>query len=175
MMAHWTIHKFNDPTNQIGVLGQKGVPLEQLLRDFAGDFTGKIEFEKNLLLNEGINALWQLVCLSGGCAVYHFDAANAYIGVGDSSTAAAASQTALQAAGNKLYLAMDSTYPTYGTSQKATWRSTFSSAQANFAWEEITVASGNSDSSVNLNRKVSAMGTKTSGSTWIASLDITLA
>ena len=54
---------------------------------------------------------------------------------------------------------MDSTYP-QRTNQTAIWRATFGSADANFAWNEFTVANGNSDSAVNLNRKVENKGTK---------------
>jgi hypothetical protein len=154
-----------------------------IIEKFKGDFKNREEalakakpyavenIEGNLLLNEGINELWSLVCGTGGVK---FDATNAYIGVGDSSTAAAATQTGLQAATNKLYKGMDSTYPTYGTDQKAVWRSTFGTSDANFAWEEITVANGNSDTADNLNRKCQAMGTKASGTTWIVTLEITL-
>jgi hypothetical protein len=127
-------------------------------------------FKHNLLLNEGINELFTLICSSSGTK---FDT-GAYIGVGDSSTAEDAAHTGLQASSNKLYVAMDGSYPTYGTSQKATWRSTYTSANGNFAWNEFTVANGNSDSSKNLNRKVSSQGTKQSGQTWEISLEITM-
>ena len=126
---------------------------------------------ENLLLNEGINELWTLVC---GTGATKFDNGNAYLGVGDSSTAAAASQTGLQAATNKAYVAMDVSYPTYGTSQKATWRASFDGSTGNFAWAEFTVANGNSDAAKNLNRLVSAQGTKTSGQVWQLTLEITL-
>jgi hypothetical protein len=69
---------------------------------------------------------------------------------------------------------MDASYPTYGSSQKATWRSTFGPADANFAWKEITVANGSSGSAKNMNRKVQAMGTKTSDYTWITTLENSL-
>jgi len=154
-----------------------------IIEKFRGDFKSreeaieagaelleKIEFP-NGLLNEGINELWTILCSAGGTK---FDNTNAYIGVGDSSTAFDATQTGLQATTNKLYKAMDTGYPTYGSAQKATWRSTFGSADANFAWNEITVANGNSDAAKNLNRKVQAMGTKASGTTWVATLEITL-
>jgi hypothetical protein len=126
---------------------------------------------ENLLLNEGINAMLTLLAGGGGTA---FNNANAYIGVGDSSTAASASQTALQAASNKLYKAMDGGYPTYGTSQQIVFRSTFASGDANFAWNEFTVANGSSDAGTNLNRLVSSQGTKTSGQTWQVTLTITI-
>ena len=126
---------------------------------------------ENLLLNEGLNELFTLLAGTGGTL---FDAGNAYIGVGDSATAAAATQTGLQAATNKLYKAMDGGYPTYGTLQKAIWRATFASGDANFAWNEFTVANGNSDAAVNLNRLVSAQGTKVSGQVWQLTLEISI-
>lgn len=129
-------------------------------------------FGGNILLNEGINELWTIMCTASSGT--KFDSTNAYLGVGDSSTAEAASQTGLQAAVNKLYKAMDASYPTYGTSQKATWKSTFTSAEANFGWNEFTVANGNSDSAVNLNRKVSAQGTKVAGQEWELTFEISL-
>lgn len=136
-----------------------------------GECREELEIEGNLLLNEGINELWSLVCGTGGVK---FDNTNAYIGVGDSSTAAAATQTGLQASTNKLYKGMEASYPTYGTDQKATWRAQFGASEANFAWEEITVANGNSDASDNLNRKVQSMGTKASPAVWTVDLEITL-
>jgi hypothetical protein len=122
----------------------------------------KLEIDGNLLLNEGINSIWTLVCSGATATVLVFNNTNSYIGVGDSATAAAATDTGLLGT-NKLYKAMDADYPTFGTNQQAVFRSTFGSADANFAWNEITVADGNSDSSMNLNRKVQAMGTKASG------------
>ena len=125
--------------------------------------------EGNLLLNEGITRFLNLLIGGGGTT---FANANAYIGVGDSSTAASASQTGLQAATNKLYKAMEATYPQIA-SQTVTFRSVFGSSEGNFAWEEFTVANGNSDASENLNRKVSSQGTKSSGQTWTLDLTIT--
>jgi hypothetical protein len=127
-------------------------------------------FPHNLALNEGLNALFTLVC---GGAETAFSNANANIGVGDSNTAAAATQTGLQATTNKLYKGMEASYPTYGSSQKLTFRSKFASAEANFTWNEITVANGNSDAAKNLNRKVQPMGTKVSPAEWYANLEIT--
>lgn len=124
----------------------------------------------NLLLNEGITALLTLLIGGGGTA---FSNANAYLGVGDSDTAASASQTGLQASTNKLYAAMSSTYPQV-SNQTVTFRSAFGSSDANFAWKEFTAANGNSDSATNLNRKVSDQGTKASGQTWTLDLAITL-
>ena len=150
----WKIRKFADDAAYA-----KGVVFEES------------EFDGNVMLNEGINELWTLGCSSSGTL---FDNSNAYLGVGDSTTAAVATQTGLQAAVNKKYVAMTAGYPTYGTSQKASWKSVFGSADANFDWEEFTVANGGSDAAKNLNRKVSDQGTKVAGQTWELTLEIVL-
>src|SRR5579864_7309910 len=60
---------------------------------------------RNLLTNYGINSIiWPAVA---GGTYTAMNNANARLGVGDSTTAAAASQTDLQAATNKTYQAMD--------------------------------------------------------------------
>ena len=128
---------------------------------------------RNCLLNVGINELFTILCSAASGT--KFDNTNAYLGVGDADTPAAApAQTGLSAVTNKLYKAMDVSFPTYGTSQKATWRATFSGAEANFAWQEFTVANGGTGAEKNLNRLVSDQGTKTSGQVWQLTLEITL-
>ena len=128
------------------------------------------EIDGNLLLNEGIALLLDLLIGAGGTA---YNNANSYIGVGDSSTAEAASQTALQAASNKTYQAMQATYPSR-SAQTVTWRSVFASADANYAWNEFTIVNASTDTGTNLNRKVSAQGTKASGQTWTVDVSITI-
>lgn len=145
--------------------------LADVEREFADRLVEKQTFQGNLLLNEGINEAFLLICALGSPTA--FSAAAAYLGAGDSATAAVATQTGLQASSNKYYQAMDAAFPTSGT-QKATWKSTFGTAVANFDWNECTVANGNSDSAKNLNRKVQAMGTKTSAVSRVLTLDITL-
>jgi hypothetical protein len=125
-----------------------------------------IEGEGNCLLNVGIDEMWDLIC---GDSANHFNNANAQIGVGDSSTAADPSQTDLQAA-NKTYKGMESGYPT-STDQKATFKASFGDSEANYAWNEWVVKQ--SASGKCLNRKVDALGTKSSG-TWTLEVSITL-
>jgi len=128
------------------------------------------EFDNNGLANTGIDELWTLV---GGTGATQFDNTNAYIGVGDDNTAFAAGQTDLQAVTNKLRQGMEATYPTYGSSQKITFKSSFGGSDANWHWEEFGVFNASS-SGVMLNRKVEDEGTKTSGQTWVVTLEITL-
>ena len=100
-----------------------------------------------------------------------FNNANSYIGVGDSTTAYAAGQTDLQAATNKLRVAMDATYPQTATNV-VTFRSTFGTSQANFAWQEWGVFNASSAGTM-LNRKVESLGTKTSAQTWQFTVKLT--
>jgi len=127
------------------------------------------EIKGNLLLNEGITALLNLL---SGAAEDAFNNTNANIGVGDSTTEAAATQTGLQAVTNKLYKGMETGYPSI-SGQAITFRSVFGSTEGNFAWQEFTAASGTSDSADNLNRRVDDQGTKAAGQTWTIDLEIT--
>ncbi len=128
-----------------------------------------VEGEGNLLLNEGINELFVLL---GGSGATQFDNSNARLGVGNSNAAAAATQTDLQGGSTK-FVGMDATFPTVGVDQKAVFRATFGSADGNFAWEEWTVDNG-AVGLKNLNRKVTPLGTKVSGTTWVFTVEISL-
>jgi hypothetical protein len=110
--------------------------------------------------------------LIGGGTYTAFNNANAYLGVGDSATAFAVGQTDLQAASNKLRKGMDSTYPTR-SSNVLTFRSTYSSAEANFAWAENGVFNHASAGQL-LTRKVVSLGTKVSGATWEFTKTVTI-
>lgn len=148
----WTIHRYADD--------------EAFTRD---DPYNVSEFEGNVLLNEGIAEMQLLMFTTGGTK---WDNTNAYLGVGDSSAAESSSQTGLQAATNKLWKAMEATYPTIA-SQVTTWRSIFGSADANYAWNEFTIVNASTDTGDNLNRKVSAQSTKVTGQTWTIDVAIT--
>ncbi len=129
-----------------------------------------IEGEGNLLLNEGINELFTIIGSSGGTK---WDNTNARLGVGTSNTAAVATQTGLLG-GSCAFKAIDSTYPIVGADQKIVFRSTFGVSDGNFAWEEWTVDNG-ATADINMNRKVISLGTKVSGTTWVFTVELTLA
>lgn len=101
-----------------------------------------------------------------------FNNANAYLGVGNSSTAFSASQTDLQGS-SKFRQAMDATYPqrTFGA---ITFKSTFATGNANFAWQEWGTFNASSSGTM-LTRKVESLGTKTSAQTWALTVTVTLA
>ena len=120
------------------------------------------KFEKNLFLTEGINKLWNLIANIETAG--YFSESNTYIGVGDGTTSETESQTGLQGA-NTFYSPMDSGYPTV-SGDTITFYSTFGGSEANFDWQEFTIANGGSDGDININRKVDNQGTKVSGAVW---------
>jgi hypothetical protein len=127
------------------------------------------EIAGNVLLNEGIALLLDLLIGAGGTA---YNNANARIGVGESSAAEAASQGGLQG-GTTTFRPMESSYPNR-SNQTATWRAVFGGSDANNAWNEFTVVNASSDTGTNLNRRVSAQGTKASGQTWTVDISLTI-
>jgi hypothetical protein len=132
--------------------------------------------EGNLLVTNGRNLLWKAL---RGDAITAFSAANARLGVGDSATAEAITQTDLQAATNKLRKAMDSGWPKVGTADGLAtdnllqFQSTFGTSEANYAWAEWASFNAASGSTSMLQRKVEALGSKTSGS-WTLTTTLTL-
>lgn len=137
------------------------------------------------LTNGGVSTLWEQAIGNGTATaaqlLTYFNNGQAATGVGDSTTAFAATQNDLQAATNKLRKAMDATYPTHtdGTtsaSQTITFQSTYATGDANWAWQEWIVAnSATAATGRALNRKVEALGTKVSTATWILQVAITIA
>jgi hypothetical protein len=124
-----------------------------------------------------VNLARDMICdaIIGGSSYNRFNNANAHLGVGDSTTAFAASQTDLQASSNKHYEPMDASYP-QRSANVITFRATFETGDANFAWQEWGVFNAVTPGEM-LSRKVESLGTKTSAATWefTATLTITLA
>lgn len=99
--------------------------------------------------------------LIGDAAVTAFNSANAYLGVGDSTTAFATGQTDLQAATNKLRKAMTSgSYPSR-SSNVITFQSTFGTSDANWQWNENAIFNASTAGTM-LTRAVETLITKTS-------------
>lgn len=175
--TEWRIDKFKDANGEIAETLRLGAKVEDVAKAFQGAFMGTEVEEGNMALREGLYLLCGII--SGiDTSSAKWNSSNAYLGVGDSSTTESADQTGLQASTNKAYKVMDSGYPQRAANESASeqyleWRATFGGSDANFAWNEFTVANGDGDSAKNLNRKVTAKGTKASGETWTLSLRIT--
>jgi len=139
-------------------------------KDFeAGNSYEKNVIEHNLLVNEGINELWTLICSATGI---RYDNGNAFLIVGTGAGAANANdnQATFTAGVTK---AMEAGYPTYGTNEKAIWRALYGAGDANQVWQEFGVLNAAAGEQL-LNRLVSNQETKTAGQVWQLTFDITL-
>lgn len=162
--------------------------VETTVEKYDGDYTAEeierlgiepvevVHSKGNLLTNAGAQRLIdQLI----GATTTPFDNTHARLGVGDSSTAAAASQTDLQAAAgstHRQFKVMDATYPSR-SSQTVTFKSTFASGEAQFAWREWCIdrgtANGTTVTAPMFNRKVdTSLGTK-GAVAWTLTVSIT--
>lgn len=125
---------------------------------------------QNIILDVGANEMLKLISGTGGTA---YNSANTYIYVGTSNTPENASQTGVVATGsNRAYASVDTGYPVVNGRQMI-YRASFSDDQANFAWNEASIVNGIGTSAVSMNRKVSPLGTKTTG-TWTLQITISL-
>lgn len=129
----------------------------------------------NLITNAGWTRLMNLLIGTGSTQA--MDATHTRIGVGDSNTAEAYTDTALGAATNKLYKLVTGA-GTLGT-RTLTFAATFGSSEANWAWNEFgldigATADSTTVAAVLLNHKAGiAQGTKASGQTWSATAVLT--
>lgn len=145
---HYKVEKYND-----GILGRE--PDEV------------IEWDGNLMANLGINVMLDLLIGSAGT---DFDATNGYLGVGNSSAAAVATQTDLQGVSTARVI-IDAEAGL--AAQTLTFVATFGSAAGNFAWEEVGIFNGAAGGTM-LTRSVAALGTKSSGATWVLTITLTI-
>lgn len=116
---------------------------------------------ENLLLTAGATALWNR--LAGLGSVTAFDGTNGRLCVGSGTAAAAIGQTDLQGA-SKTRKVFDAA-PTISTNT-FTCVTTFTTSDANHAWEEAGIANASSGA-VLLNRVTQSFGTKTSSVQWV--------
>lgn len=140
-----------------------------------------VEGDGNLLMYGGASCFFQTLIGNGtgtsGQTLTYFNNGNAYLGVGDSSSAVAATQTDLQAATNKTRVAMDATYPQHsdGTTSGAAsivYRSSFTAA--NYQWNELALFNGSSGGRMLARKLFSSPQTKASG-TWVLTYTASLA
>jgi hypothetical protein len=172
--AKWVLKKYFDAKDEEDVKARNLQPDEVHISD------------GNALTYGGASVMWEALIGNGtvtaGQALTYFNNAQAAIGVGDSSTAAAASQTNLQASTNKLRVGMSSTYPQHTDATTSggatiTFQSSFSSGQANYAWNEVGVFSSTTDGVGRMLNRLApsgGYGTKASGGTWTLQISLTL-
>lgn len=171
VLCHATVEKrTEDYDNYVASLRSRGLSSHEAQARAGRDIQPYevVEGDYNAMVDGGINALLLLLVGGGGTA---YNNANAYLGVGDSTTAWGTAQTDLQAASNKLRVAMKATYPQTGT-KKQTFASDFTTGQANWAWQEWAIFNAAAAGTM-LQRKVESLGTKASG-TWTLTVDFSL-
>jgi hypothetical protein len=136
--------------------------------------------EGNLLTYGGASIQWQTLLGTAGAgtgALAFFNNANTRMAIGSSATAEAAGQQDMQTPVARI--AMDSGYPahtdsaTLAAANTVTFRATALDAVANAVWAEWGLANAATGGRL-LNRRVQALGTKTSGS-WQLTVTLTLA
>lgn len=120
------------------------------------------------LLDAGRNIIAQFIIAEAATA---FNNANAHLGVGSGNAAFNKTHTDLQGA-SKTRKAMDATFPSRATNV-LTFQSTFGTGEGNHAWEEWGIFNASSAGTM-LNRKVVALGTKTSAQSWELNVQITV-
>jgi hypothetical protein len=119
------------------------------------------------ITNAGLAAIADAIAGTGTL----FDNANAYIGVGNGTTAFANTQTDLQGT-SKVRSAVDDGYPTV-SGAAITYRATFSESQANFAWQEWGIFNASTGGDM-LNRVVENNSTKLNTQVWVLEVTLTL-
>lgn len=131
----------------------------------------------NLITNAGWTRLMNLLTNQG--ATQALDATHARIGVGNSNTAEAYTDTDLAASAGSTnrWFQLVSGAGSLGTRTLA-FTATFGTADGNFAWNEFGIdfgtASGNTVTAPLFNRKAGiAQGTKAAGQTWTATATLT--
>lgn len=126
-------------------------------------------------LADTTNTLYQITAITSNTAL---TIGTAYATATSTNAAGKQSpgETALKAAVNKAYAAMDATYPTHTAGTNSiTYSATFGTGAANYAWNEFALFNAAAGGGTMLNRKVPApyLGTKSSG-TWQLQITITI-
>jgi hypothetical protein len=178
-VSHWICEKWSEEACEFARLAkglEPGTPVSSaLLREVIGYAEIVDDVPGNLLLNAGIQALEDQLT---GATTSPFNNANTRLGVGNSATAEAATQTDLQAAAgaaNRQFKLMNATFPSR-SSQTLSFQSDYTSGEANFVWNEWGIDRGNANGTTvtapMLNRKVASLGTKATG-TWTLTATVT--
>lgn len=132
-----------------------------------------VESEGNLLTTAGLTRITALII---GNLSTTLDATRVRLGVGTSATAATTADASLGV--SQYYKVLDAPYPT-ASAGVITYQATYDNGEANFAWASWGIDVGTATVTTSatpatlVNRKVSAMGTKSSG-TWVLTVTITL-
>lgn len=140
-------------------------------RKLAGYAPDDVAFEaQNIILDSGANEMLKIISGTGGTP---YNAENSFIYVGTDDTPENAAQSGILATGNnRAYAALDTGYPVVNGRQ-VIYRASFGDTSANFPWREASIINGTGPNAIAMNRKVTSLGTKVSG-TWTLQITISL-
>jgi len=180
-----TVEKFKEVyvpgigNDAVNILAQKGYGFRQICSKIGLPVLKEINISHaikilkpywlNLMLNEGIDEIWDLIAEIN--AIDYYTNLLARNGVGNSATVAAATDTGLIGA-STAFVAQEAGFPAVATAQRIDFKGSFAAGVAEFAWEEFTIDNG-ATPNANLQRLVTPKGTKSAGETWTAEIRIT--
>jgi hypothetical protein len=192
-VEHFTqawVDKFS-PEQTAWLIERKGLP-EPKFADFKAfgmePEDGQVYVEGNLLTTDGLGRLTNFLIGTG--SLVGFTATTTRIGVGDSTTAAAAADTDLGASAgstHRWFQIVDSAptrVTTTVTNDAVQCVATFGTSDGNFAWQEwafnLGTATPTSSATVDasagkcfFNHKIASFGTKASGASWAFTAKVT--
>lgn len=183
--THWRVERWDEEQTRwafrqldaLGIMPPGWRPDAEAFRRLNIEPYETTELAGNLITNAGWTRLMSLLTNQG--ATQALDATHARIGVGNSNTAEAYTDTDLGAAAGSAnrWFQLVSGAGTLGTRTLA-FSATFGTSDGNFAWNEFGIdfgtASGNTVTAPLFNHKAGiAQGTKASGQTWTATATIT--
>lgn len=152
--VEWQVEKWFDSARKLAGLGP-----DEIVRD-----------TQNVILDLGANEMLKLITGTGGTP---YNANNTYVFVGTDSSTENAAQTGVLATGtNRAYAKLDNGYPTV-TGRQMVFRASFNDEEGNFAWNEASIVNGIGTNAISMNRKVSPLGTKTTG-IWTIQITVSL-
>lgn len=175
----FTVKKF-DADQTEWVISESGIaePVEQDFINFHVEPYEETTTEGNLITDAGWNLIMANIAGSAGTL---WSASVGRIGAGNGTSSVNYTDTDLSAAsgsGNRFFQTFSGA-PIIGSGHSAgvTFNASFGSANGNFAWQEFCVDQGTSTgttvTATMLNHGLSSQGTKSSGQTWIAVVNIT--
>ncbi|MEM2410660.1 MAG: hypothetical protein QXF87_09070 [Thermofilaceae archaeon] len=164
------LYVFRDPDRKVYTLLRRGAALSLPLFGFVDRYRGAKITEGSELLKEGRLLILQL--LTGTATQPPFSSLHAHIGVGDGDDDLLPRHTGLTGV-NKMYKLVDAGFPIIDENA-VIFRATFAPEEANFEWNERTIANGPGDEYVNLDRMILRWGRKREDETWCIQVEYEL-
>jgi len=169
----WALRRLGYGDTRAPMPGDRALTPAQFASVSVAPYSETLDEDCNMILQAGWVAL--LGGIAGTSITTKFSSSVGRIGTGDSNTAAAYTQTDLQASTNKYYQLVSGTpvITTASTPPTLVFSASFGTGVGNYSWQEFITDEGTTSTTgpvvaTCLNRGVSNQGTKVSGQTWTA-------